>query len=186
MNQTVESLQKFWRRITPWRSSIRPSTLELSHSHSHSHSHEDVQIRWSNDQISITLSLSKYFDLIFFFVLPQFACAIVTFAAPRYACLLFTRVSSRYVPSLLFLAASICVRWIVVFPSHDLLFFYSLAPSKISQKQLFSKSVRVLFPIFLRALLIAKAYGISTFFFLKKKILRHENDAVRSITTLAS
>ena len=63
MNQIVESLQEFWRRITSWRSSIHPSTPKLSHSHSHSH--EDVQIRWSKDQISITLSLSlsKYLIL---------------------------------------------------------------------------------------------------------------------------
>ena len=76
MNQTDESLQEFWRRITTWRSSNRPSTPELIAL--------SLARRWSSDQISITLS--KYLDLIFFFALPWFACAIVTFAAPRYAC----------------------------------------------------------------------------------------------------
>ena len=76
--------------------------------------------------ISLSLSLSKYLDLIFFFALPRFTCAIVSFAASRYAWLLFTRAASRHVLSLLFRVASICVHWIVVFPSHHL-FFYSLA-----------------------------------------------------------
>ena len=136
INQFDESLLYFFGEESLCEGArYRPSTPELSHSYSHSH--EDVQIRWSNDQISITLSLSlsKYLDLIFFFALPQFACAIVTFAASRYACILFTYVASRYVPSLLFLATSICVRWIVVIPSHDLLFFYSLSRlPKSSQK----------------------------------------------------
>ena len=50
-----------------------------SHSHSHSHSHSQ-----------------KYLDLIFFFVLPRFACAIVTFTQPRYACLHFSFAQPRY------------------------------------------------------------------------------------------
>ena len=93
MNQTDKCLQEFWRRITPWRSSICLSTPELiSLSLSLS-----LAWRWSKDQISITLSLSlsKYLDLIFFFALPRFACAIVTFVAPRQACLLFSLAQPR-------------------------------------------------------------------------------------------
>ena len=133
----------------------RPSTPELSHSHSHSH--EDVQIRWSNLNHTLTLTLTlKVSWSYLFFALPRFACAIVTFATPRYACLLLTRAASRYVPSLLFRVASICMCWIVVFPSHDLLFYFSLArlpksgqkPPKSTKSSFSSKSVRVLFTIF--------------------------------------
>ena len=79
-----------------------------SQSHSHSHSQNILILSSSSRCLDLRalLSLSQRLDMRAFSSLTQ----------PRDTCLL------------LFLVASICVRWIVVMiPSHDLLFFYSLS-----------------------------------------------------------
>ena len=83
-----------------------------SQSHSHSHSHSLSKISWSYLllralDLHALLSLSRNLDM-----------------------RAFTSLSCS-----LFRATLICVRWIIVFPSHDLFFFYSLSRlPKSSQK----------------------------------------------------
>ena len=153
MNHIGESLQEFLEKNHSMNeldtTHPPPSNLTITLTHM-------KMIKWSNLNHTLTLTLKISWS----YLLLRAASIRVRYCHFRSASTsvpsLLTRAASRCVPSLLFLAASICVRWIVMIPSHDLLFFYSLSrlpksgqkPPKSAKKQLFSKSVRVLFPIF--------------------------------------
>ena len=113
-----------------------------SQSHSHSHSHEDDnQIIWSNlDQItlSLSLSISKYLDLIFSFSPRRYVCLLFSFTLPWYVILLFTFTQPRY--ACVELCCCCCYRCYAMMLlqwsyNEGLLFFYRLSwLPKSSQK----------------------------------------------------
>ena len=122
--------------LTLTRMKMYKSDDQMIKSQSHSHSHSQNILILSSSSCCINscalLSLSQRLDM----------RAFSSLAQPRDTCLL------------LFLAASICVRWIVMIPSHDLLFFYSLSrlpksgqkPPK-SAKSSFSRKACVCFSL---------------------------------------